>query len=388
MVSVGENLPHHDDAGVTMNDLVRVLAPLLEHILSWLPPADVCLFGRTAGVAKAAAHSEHSWRERLMRTFPDLPDTTSSSKPMKYFAGLAYLRHGLACPCALGCGGSLFVDGARRCECVAARVPNLPLVLGSLVGERSGTSALSSGGFNAFIAMLRRTFRLNHVELASLEDDALAQMDVFILCTTEGPALGPVELANLRAWVEKGGALIVSAFSNWSAYGHYAATTVGWLGLQTVRRARFEGHTEWDLIALVDSDPRAVSSLLKGPFGHTWHFKNCGESRFQLSQDAFRFGAVNLTTRNCDVGTLVFYPPRSVSHEGVTGKGRVLVCSNFHWLADADHWNGGHFAFRRRDSGELRSNEALRPNQALVLNFLAGAIAARADRGEEKVTGR
>ena len=44
----------------------------------------------------------------------------------------------------------------------------------------------------------------------------------------------------------------------------------------------------------------------------------------------------------------------------VTGMGRVLVCSNLHWLADHDHWNGGLW---REHPG----------NQVLLLNFLSAA---------------
>lgn len=123
-----------------------------------------------------------------------------------------------------------------------------------------------------------------------LTAEALAPLDAFILCTTEGCArraltsalrrlrhlpstlphflpLSPVtrslslslsrdagpypggpypiacrsprlsldEQTALKAWVVRGGALIVSAFSHWSAHEHYARDTVGWLGIQTVR---------------------------------------------------------------------------------------------------------------------------------------------------------
>lgn len=79
--------------------------------------------------------------------------------------------------------------------------------------------------------------------IASLRAELLAPLDVLVLCTTEGPALSQPELAALRSWVEAGGALIVSAFSNWSAYNHFAAQTVSWLGLQTMPLASFGGTT-------------------------------------------------------------------------------------------------------------------------------------------------
>ena len=48
----------------------------------------------------------------------------------------------------------------------------------------------------------------------------------------------------------------------------------------------------------------------------------------------------------------------------MTGAGRVLVCSNYHWLADPSHWMGGTLF-----EGA---------NLPLLHNFVAGAVAARA----------
>ena len=60
------------------------------------------------------------------------------------------------------------------------------------------------------------------------------------------------------------------------------------------------------------------------------------------------------------LATLCFFPP---GHTLTGERGRVLVCSNLHWLADADYWNGG--TFKKADSARL------------LLNFLAGAVASR-----------
>ena len=62
--------------------------------------------------------------------------------------------------------------------------------------------------------------------------------------------------------------------------------------------------------------------------------------------------------------TLLFYPPSDgIRPAGVTGKGRVLVCSNYHWLCDAHYWNGGFI------------EEA--NNRRLLLNLIAAGVAAR-----------
>jgi len=335
---------------------------------------------------KALVYAAHVWQDQLQRAFPDVPDAmVDSSDPMQSLVELAFRRCGPACPVEPdqpGCCGSLLVDNAHRCPCVAARTRRLPLCLGSLVKRRSGSSALSGGGFSALLATLRRHFVFDHRELETLQDDTLAPLDVLIVCTTEGPALSASELAALRAWVENGGALIASAFANWSAFGHFSAETVAWLGLETIPHTAFLERRTHDLIA--PETVRKLSSmrmLLTGPFGKPVKFVNTGESSFRILGDAIRFGAVQLTEHSeDDLATLVFYPPRSVAHGGVTGKGRVLVCSNYHWLADTGHWNGGLFAYRKRGSQDLDPNEALRPNQALFLNFVAGAVAARADQ--------
>ena len=84
--------------------------------------------------------------------------------------------------------------------------------------------------------------------------------------------------------------------------------------------------------------------------------------------------------------TLLFYPPGGA----LTGRGRILVCSNYHWLCDMQHWNGGHF--RRFDAkGELMLTGCLGEDGEMIdehaededyccrllLNFIAGALAAR-----------
>ena len=89
-----------------------------------------------------------------------------------------------------------------------------------------------------------------------------------------------------------------------------------------------------------------------------------------MTPTAFRQGAVQLVTvsgrrnmLNDGVATLLYYPPNAPA----TAKGRVLVCSNLHWLANSSYWNGGTFSL---GDGQRR----------LLLNFLAGAVAARVGR--------
>ena len=71
-----------------------------------------------------------------------------------------------------------------------------------------------------------------------------------------------------------------------------------------------------------------------------------------MTPEAFEKGATRRTSSGIHPTTA----------QGVS-KGRVLVCSNFHWLCDRSHWMGGTFG--------------IWDNQRLLLNFVAGAIADR-----------
>jgi len=218
------------------------------------------------------------------------------------------------------------------------------------------------------------------MEMSSLLDDTLESLDVLILCTTEGPELSLEEVKMLRLWVESGGALITSAFSNWSAYGHYAQRTVGWLGLHTRPGDTFRPHCFHSLPDVEASDATiddSLKMLLQGPFGKPGFMVNRGESFF-FSHDAHAYGGMCITKSgesfspfSSALSSLVFYPPQGAKAGGVTGRGRVLVCSNYHWLSDDDYWDGGLFT--------VSSTPGHWPNQALLLNFIAGSVAARGE---------
>lgn len=328
---------------------------VVEFVVLCLQLSSVVAVVRTCKKLSRDASSDAVWTALLSRFFGDArPDEPAKS----FFRKLE--------PCAM-CKNELMLLDGHRCPCVVRRA-RMPLVLGAF-GARAGQSALSSGGFRAMLDCLGGCFVFDLVELETLDDEALAPLDALVLCTTEGPPLSLRELTALRAWLERGGALIVSAYSAWSTYGHYATNTVGFLGIETVPHARHL-HRRSHVVERNDS----TRGLLDGPFGAVGIFSNCGETRFLAKPEVFEdYGASRLVLQargarllssppvepNSD--TLLFYPP---SERGVTGKGRVLLCSNYHWLADAGYWEGGTF---------LNSSD----NRALLLNFIAGAIANR-----------
>ena len=104
-------------------------------------------------------------------------------------------------------------------------------------------------------------------EVKELEELDRARADLFILCTTEGPALSEEELDALQAWVRNGGALITSAFANWSAHGHYAESTVRWLGLRTKPHTQFMQQMTHTLNPSTPVDGPTQRPLEHGPFG-------------------------------------------------------------------------------------------------------------------------
>ena len=209
-----------------------------------------------------------------------------------------------------------------RCPCVAARCARLPLRLGSLERSRAGSSALGGGGFSGLLGTLSERFAFEHVELSVIDPTALSRLDALLLCTTEGPALTDAELAAVRAWVEAGGALVANAFSNWSAYSHYARSLVGWLGLQPRVRARFErlshyavephgrarapqpySHSHTHTVAgaagelCAATDAETASLCGSGPFGPATRFVNLGDTYFDVLDSAFEAGGVQLVVK-------------------------------------------------------------------------------------------
>ena len=417
--------------------LLTMPEELLTSFLSWLPPPAIAKLASVCRGLRDAAESNSLWEHLLSRFFPDRaiePDTpwtfSSIFRSLAYDASRQQFNHMRThrggkpitqqsplcpfCPCAPSCGGSLLQEDGQRCPCVVVRSPHLPLRLGQLDDARSGSSSLRSGGFTELLALLDAHFQNvnehNHVRSGQLEfvffpelaASALERVDVLVLCTTEGPALSPDELATLQRWVHAGGALIVSAFSNWSAHGHFAAATVGWLGLETIPGTVFMPECRWRLQPPPLGSPRGslevsrlcgnASPFAMRHFGTSWiscpemrtsedtirdrmlntpepttdsdgNFVNVGESVFRVPQRAFELGAVPLCAapvpHPCLHTTLCFYPPGCEA----TQRGRVLVCSNLHWLCDRTYWLGG----------TLHKGDCAR----LLLNFLAGAIAAR-----------
>ncbi len=303
----------------------------------------------------------------------------------------------LLCKCNPGCAGRLFLPDGSRCPCVVKRTKSNSLRVGALHFRRSRSSSLNSGGFETLREILMEEFAFGgeFEEFLTLDGPNLSNIDVLVICTTEGPSLNQNEVQNLQRWVDGGGALLISAFSNWSRFNHFASVTVGWLGIRTRRWDPFGQPLEHTIDPMmVDVDVEESSSnkncnkeersrrckekeishlATAGPFGQVKTLTNQGETLFQITNDAYNLGAIPLTKRygeknliNEQLGHLVFFPPADLDGQERKRHGRILVCSNYHWLCDRDHWNGGFLA-----------NEEQNSSKVLLLNFIASAVAAR-----------
>ena len=386
------------DASPPSSALLNLPVDVLVNCLRWLPFRAVSVAMATCHTLRAAAMSREVWCTLLLRYFPDcVGNMDVMEDPLAIFRSIASILIDSDAARCNACGKSWLRANGRRCPCIVRHSRAWPLRLGALAAARSGSSSLASGGFDSMLALLRAHFEMtdgadqlaevcvtNHrstrrqeplpfealtqICLArseallarscvsrQLTEAALRPLDLFILCTTEGPALSASEQAALRAWVEDGGALITSAFSNWSAFGHFAAETVGFLGLTPIPHAPFQPRLTHEIspstpvdaeTLLLIGQPLASSDADSATtaFGDVAHFVNVGESVFTVNPEAFLLGAVQLVTRRGQLNlleqrraTLVWYPPRTP----VTGKGRILVCSNLHWLVNSNYWIGG-----------------------------------------------
>jgi hypothetical protein len=385
---------------------------LIAFIVGLLPPLTLDAFHRCTKDARLAKIIDWQWASLLRTFFPDVGSKRLTQQRRISFARSevpsardTFFNHFSprdrpAFPCAL-CGDTLQLhssgstDASRlRCPCVVARTRHLRLRLGQLDESRSRQSYLSDRGFACLLSTLQAHFAFSApVDLPKLDPSSLEKLDVLLICTTQGPALTTAELAALREWVHAGGALITSAFSNWSQFGHFAATTVGWLGIGTTPRAPFMQRTTHAVRHAAAALPLPTSESLgslshrsltsdSAPFGEVTRFTNTGECVFRLLDVATDSGAVPLVPPQADDRgprgeTLVFYPPGGE----ITGRGRVLVCSNYHWLCDALYWQGGSFGHTGGVLGRDDDNDAF--SCRLLLNFVAGAVAARVRLDEE-----
>jgi hypothetical protein len=215
----------------------------------------------------------------------------------------------------------------------------------------------------------RRHASLSHCRARhALEQALLDGVDLLVLNTTSATVpLSAAEADALASWVRAGGTAVLNSFSNWAASAQGNAPLVGWLGAHARMGAAFGARA----VVPLSTEPEIVArarALLRGPFGAVRAWGNVGDTAYGL--DAAVLGAEPSEFRLAD---------RLHWFEGApaVGAGRVLLCSNFHWLVDGSGWTGGYL-----DGG---AREGSCDNAALLRNLAAIACAPPLDGYEDDV---
>ena len=295
------------------------------------------------------------WLRLLRRHFFDLGSLDvdlGSAAASPAAQARALLAHGP--PCSL-CAQTLERPPLPRCPCVCRRA-RLPLRLVSLSQARCGSSCLVPDTFGQMLAALNTCFELRLSLEDTLSEEALAEADMLVVCTTEGQALDATEAAAVQAFVRRGGTALLSAFSNWSQFGHYNAMNVRWLGVEVLPHSPFRMSG----VPVQLPNTAAFAPIAHGAFGDSPMFLNKGHTNFMLRQGALAAGVVPLAAGSLENSLSCAFVPRG---SATTGAGQVLVLTNLHCLADPTHWHGGF--------GDSASN------QAFFRNLAATAVAAR-----------
>lgn len=283
---------------------------------SYLDPVSVARVGGTCRRLSVLSKSRGLW-ERLIAPFDSADTQGQAASSMLYGSLLQPRTPGWNCDV---CGNTLYVSSGstrQRCVCVCRRV-RLPLTVMGFSHQRCRSSSLSQG-FDHMTQALIDNFDFNLQLVDSLPDEeALRGVDMLVLCTTEGPELTATELQNLMDFVRRGGTAVVSAFSQWSSFGHYNRKLSQWLGVTVDPHAPF-----------LNERATLIPDAPMGPWDTLGRFINRGETEFM----------VDVGGGSREKRTSVYFPR---GHD-LTGNGQVFVCSNYHWIADPNHWNRGTF---------------------------------------------
>jgi hypothetical protein len=337
---------------------------LLLHLLdAYLDPVSLVRIGKTCHRLSSLSKTSTLW-ERHIAHFDGCDETDGQGIASAQLFGALFQPRTPGWICAI-CNDTLLVrpslsssktSSVWRCACVCRRVL-LPLTVVGFSPARCGSSSLVIG-FQRMLQELDNNFHLN-LNLVDVlpTGEALAKVDLLLLCTTEGTELTDTEQRGLVHFVRhQGGTAIVSAFGNWSHFGHFNRRLSDWLGVRVMPGANFDFARRTTFIP----------GLPLGPWPSGGNFCNVGETEFTLQPEQHDDAPEGSTgeeeeDEEEEVRTSLFFPR---GHER-TVAGQVLVCSNFHFLADPDHWMGGLF------------HEPTDANRHLLLNLAAHAAAYR-----------
>eukprot|EP00448_Togula_jolla_P026065 CAMPEP_0170650300 /NCGR_PEP_ID=MMETSP0224-20130122/45733_1 /TAXON_ID=285029 /ORGANISM="Togula jolla, Strain CCCM 725" /LENGTH=375 /DNA_ID=CAMNT_0010981961 /DNA_START=39 /DNA_END=1167 /DNA_ORIENTATION=- len=336
------------------------------HTLGWLDAVSLVNVG--AGCMRLQKLRDGLWAATLERLLPAAHVRRSKIHldPRSLLVELVTSGDGSwrACDPCEACQLSLEVTtplGHRGpCPCLSRRM-KLPLVLSSFsLASSGGGSVCEHPGFSELRCMLAEHFALETRPFDTIEPGLLHGVHLLVLETTYlTRALLKTELEEIWRFVRAGGTAVFNAFSHMSSSGTYAEELLAPLGISVQQGAPFGRATAHPIDmesveqALLDVGfPRnrmlrgyRAGQLVEEPEDYSPRlpmFANVGETLFKVGPDAV--GALQLTRRRVlrNTGGMAFGGlalfPRGTP---MTELGQVLVCSNMHFMADAQHWQGG-----------------------------------------------
>merc|ERR1712100_869314 len=124
--------------------------------------------------------------------------------------------------------------------------------------------------------------------------------------------LSDEEIDELVRYTEGGGTLLLNVFSQWNLTGTDLNQRLGAaFGVRPVPHGDFGPKCSCPLMT-----HSHATDLVPGPFGCSTRWVNVGSTPFHIME-----GAQALTIQLA----------RNLHYQPLLGKGRVLICSNFHW---------------------------------------------------------
>lgn len=371
-------------------------------VLSRVEPRALAHLQLVCSSLRADATDEALWRQHAAYLLaPAHPPSVSMSERARCAALFDCVR------CAI-CAGRLVraraVEGGHVhvCECVALRrqllaprpelsIGRSPLTIVSLSVERVGESG--SVGWapmaDPLRAVLGPAFDLTLRTSATLDASLLSGAHVLIAnMTCAREPLSAAEQSALIGFVRAGGTAILNAFCNWSANAACNGDIVHWLGVGMQVGFSFgprvleklggsgadedgeEAPNDNGVVGQASTSESArtpeASALLRGPFGVPRSWANEGSTDYALDPRQLGMASPLEVAQRFELAPHLHF----INGRPVVGSGRVLLCSNFHWLVDRRGWHGGSLELSGQND-----------NAVLLRNLCAVACAPRLVEG-------
>jgi len=376
----------------------RLNSDELSVVLSFVTHRDLARASAASKAFLSGTSNPQLWRQILERN--NLPVPASEWQHAVAVAS-ASCRCGICGKSGLGVGRGGGGGGAgSRCPCVVPRISAMRLVVGPVAlprlcvghfdttrmqaNSRTG-SCFAGNGFADARRMLSERFELDTRGFPVLTDEALSRVHLLILETWSSRALASEEQASMLRFVQGGGCLLMNAFANWSVTdSDYSESLLAPFGL-TARPRQRTIHSARTLICGPSTSDEAAAAanakvkpawyparaLVRGPFGPVTTVDNKILTSFEVPSEARAEGWLPLGNSGVGAGGCYYAFRPGCRWESTLGTdapsttrlkshGDILVCTNFHWLCDRAHWNGGCLA----------SNPS---NWNMLLNFAAAA---------------